>query len=64
MGLLSSIGLPYGLMITGAVFMVMGFVGLAFTRNKEAAIPRPPISRSQMPPLPKLFDSSSRKNKQ
>jgi hypothetical protein len=64
MGLLSSVGLPYWLMIVGAVLIVIGFLGLAFTRNKKAVAPQPPTSRPQMPPLPKLLDSSSRKNKQ
>jgi hypothetical protein len=63
MDLLSSIGLPYWLMIAGAVLIAIGFLGLAFTRNKEA-VTQPPTSRPQMPPLPKLLDSSTRKNKQ
>jgi hypothetical protein len=64
MDLLSSIELPHWLMIAGAVLTVMGFVSLAFTRNKEAATPELPSSRTRMPPLPKLLDSSSRKNNQ
>jgi LPXTG-motif cell wall-anchored protein len=65
MGLLSSIELPHWLMIVGAVLIAIGFLGLAFTRkNKEAATPEPPLSRPKMPPLPKLLDSSSRKNNQ
>jgi hypothetical protein len=62
MGLLSSIELPHWLIIGGAILIAMGFLGLAFTRNKEAAPPEPPSSHTQMPPLPKLLDSSSRKN--
>jgi hypothetical protein len=62
MGLLSSIELPHWLMIAGAVLLAMGFLGLAFTRNKEAATPEPLSSRTQMPPLPKRLVSSSRKN--
>jgi hypothetical protein len=62
MGLLSSIELPHWLIIGGAILIAMGFLGLAFTRNKEAATPEPPSSHTQMPPLPKLLDSSSRKN--
>jgi hypothetical protein len=37
MGLLSSIELPHWLMIGGAILATMGFLGLAFTRNKEVA---------------------------
>jgi hypothetical protein len=37
MGLLSSIELPHWLMIGGAILTTMGFLGLAFTRNKELA---------------------------
>jgi hypothetical protein len=37
MGLLSSIELPHWLMIGGAILTTMGFLGLAFTRNKEVA---------------------------
>jgi hypothetical protein len=64
MGLLSSIELPHWLMIAGAVLIAMGVLGLAFTRNKEAATPAPPSSHTQMPPLPRLLDSSRRKNNQ
>ncbi|MBR1193877.1 LPXTG cell wall anchor domain-containing protein [Bradyrhizobium sp. AUGA SZCCT0240] len=38
MDLLSSIKLPYWLMIAGALLVAIGFLGLAFTRNKQAAI--------------------------
>jgi hypothetical protein len=58
--LLSSIGLPHGLIFLGVVFVVMGFLGLSFTRNQEAATSDRPVSRHQLLP-PKLFDSSSRK---
>ena len=34
---LSSIELPHWLMIAGAILIPMGFLGLAFTRNKEVA---------------------------
>ena len=37
MGLLSSIELPHWLMIGGAILTAMGFLGLAFARNKEVA---------------------------
>jgi hypothetical protein len=37
MGLLSSIELPHWLMIGGAILTTMGFLVLAFTRNKEFA---------------------------
>jgi hypothetical protein len=62
MRLLSSIQLPHWLMIGGAILAVMGFLGLAFTRNKEAAInPKSPTEpRPKMAPLPRLLDSSSR----
>jgi len=61
MGLLSPIELPHWLMIVGAILIAMGFVGLAFTRNKEVATnpDSPPVRRPMMPPLPKLLDSSS-----
>jgi hypothetical protein len=64
MGLLSSIELPHWLMIGGAILIVIGFLGLAFTRNKEVATTadsEPPAPRSKMPPLPRLLDSSSDK---
>jgi hypothetical protein len=63
MGLLSSIELPHWLMIGGAILMAMGFLGLAFTRNKEVATnpDSPPVPRPKMPPLPRLLDSSSHK---
>ena len=53
MGVLSSIELPHWLMIGGAILTTMGFLGLAFTRNKEVATnpdPEPPAPRSKMPP--------------
>jgi hypothetical protein len=37
MGLLSSIELPHWLMIGGAILTTMGFLGLAFSRNKKVA---------------------------
>jgi hypothetical protein len=64
MDLLSSIELPHWLMIGGAILIVMGFLGLAFTRNREAATSAPPSSHPQMPTLPKLLDSLNRKNNQ
>jgi hypothetical protein len=67
MGLLSSIELPHWLMIGGALLIAIGFLGLAFTRNKEVATKsdsEPPVPGSKMPPLPRLLDSSSRKNNQ
>ena len=54
MGLLSSIELPHWLMIAGAILIAMGFLGLAFTRNKEVATnpdSEPTAPRSKMPPL-------------
>jgi hypothetical protein len=61
MGLLSSIELPHWPMIGGAILIAMGFLGLAFTRNKEVATnpDSPPVPRPKMPPLPRLLDSSS-----
>ena len=64
MGALSSIELPHWLMIGGAILIAIGFLGLAFTRNKEVATTadsEPPAPRSKMPPLPRLLDSSSDK---
>jgi hypothetical protein len=61
MDLLSSIKLPYWLMIAGAISIAMGSLGLVFTRSKQAATnpdSEPPIPRPQMPPLPRLLDSS------
>jgi hypothetical protein len=62
MGLLSSIELPHWLMIGGAILTAIGFLGLAFARNKEVATnpdSEPPAPRSKMPPLPRRLDSSS-----
>jgi hypothetical protein len=61
MDLLSSIELPYWLMIAGAILVAMGFLGLVFTGNKQAATnpdSEPPVPPRQMPPLPSLLDSS------
>jgi hypothetical protein len=66
MGLLSSIELPHWLMIGGALLIAIGFLGLAFTRNKEVATnpdSEPPVPRSKMQPLPRLLDSSSHEDK-
>jgi hypothetical protein len=64
MGLLSSIELPHWLMIGGASLIAMGFLGLAFTRNKEVTTnpESPPEPRPKMAPLPRLLDSSRRKD--
>jgi hypothetical protein len=62
---LSSIELPHWLMIAGAILIPMGFLGLAFTRNKEVAtnpVSEPPTPRSKMPPLPTLLDSLKETN--
>jgi hypothetical protein len=64
MGLLSSIELSHWLMIGGASLIAMGFLGLAFTRNKEVATnpESPPKPRPMLAPLPRLLDSSRRKD--
>jgi hypothetical protein len=65
MRVLSSIELPHWLMIAGAILIAMGFLGLAFFRNKEVATnpdSEPPAPRSKMPPLPTLLDSSKETN--
>lgn len=36
MELLSSIDLPYWLMIAGAILIAMGCLGLVFSRNRQA----------------------------
>jgi hypothetical protein len=65
MDLLSSIALPHWLMIAGAIFVVIGILGLLLTRKSQAEDdPESTVPRSQMPPIPKLVDSSERGNKQ
>jgi hypothetical protein len=67
MDLLSSIELPHWLMIAGAILIAMGFLGLVFTRNKQAATnpdSEPPVLPPQMPPLPSLLDSSRHQGQQ
>lgn len=59
---LSSIGLPYWLMIVGSIFIAAGFLGFAFNRDKKSASSESPVSRPRMPPLPRLLDTSSRKD--
>jgi hypothetical protein len=49
MGLLSSLEWPHWLMIAGVDLVAIGSLGLAFTRNKEAATSEPPVSRPRMP---------------
>ena len=64
MDLLWSIELPHWLMIAGAILVSMGFLGLVFTRNRQAATnpeSEPTKPPSQMPPLPSLLNSSRRK---
>jgi hypothetical protein len=64
MALLSSINLAHWLMIAGAILVAMGFLGLVFTRNRQAATnpdSEPTVPHSQMPPLPKLLNSSRRR---
>jgi hypothetical protein len=64
MDLLSSIKLPHWLMIAGAILAAMGFLGLVFTRNKQAVTnpdSESPVPPPQMPPLPSLVDSSRHK---
>jgi hypothetical protein len=64
MALVSSIELPHWLMIGGAILIAMGFLGLAFVRNKEFATSdsESPAPRSKMPPLPTLLDSLKETN--
>jgi hypothetical protein len=50
MDLLSSINLPHRLMVAGAVLVALGFLGLVFTRNRQAATN--PDSELNVPPLP------------
>jgi hypothetical protein len=64
MDLLSSIQLPHWLMIGGAGLITIGFLGLSFTRNKEVGTnpETPPEPRRKMAPLPRLLDSSRRRD--
>jgi hypothetical protein len=65
MRLVSSIELPHWLMIGGAILIAVGFLGLAFARNKEVAanpVSEPPTPRLKMPPLPTLLDSLKETN--
>jgi hypothetical protein len=60
MGLLSSIELPHWLMIGGAILTAMGFLGLAFARNKEVATnpdSEPPLEDAAR--LPRRLDFPS-----
>jgi hypothetical protein len=62
MDLLSSIQLPHWLMIAGAVLIALGFLGLVVTRNKATNLDsEPSVMRPQLPPLPRLLDSSRQK---
>ena len=64
MALLSSINLAHWLMIAGAILVALGFLGLVFTRNRQAAtnpVSEPTAPHSQMPPLPRLLNSSRRR---
>lgn len=61
MDLLSSIELPHWLMIAGAILVTIGFLGLALSRNKQAATDadqEPTVPTPRMPPLPNLLDTS------
>ena len=44
--MLSAMEYPHWMMIAGAVFIVLGFVGFAFHRNRN---PEPPTTEKQMP---------------
>jgi hypothetical protein len=57
MRLLSSIELPHWLMIAGAILIAMGFLGLAFARNKEVA-----TNPDSEPPAPRDFSSDEETN--
>jgi hypothetical protein len=51
----------FWMMIAGAVLVAFGFLGLVFAGNNRAAInpdSGDPVPRPQMPPVPKLLDSS------
>ena len=55
----------FWVMIGGAGLVAVGFVGLVFARNKQAATDpgsEPPAPQPQMPPVPKLLDSTRRKD--
>jgi hypothetical protein len=47
---LSSVQLPHWLMIVGAIFVVSGFLGLVFSRNKQATKNPAPMPRVPRPP--------------
>jgi len=59
--MLSAIQYPHWLIIAGTISVAMGFLGLVFTRNRQAATnpdSGPTGPRTQMPPMPSLLDSS------
>jgi hypothetical protein len=65
---MASVELPYWLMITGALLVGAGFVGLAFNRERVIEtetdpVPDEPTAKlaQQMPPLPTLLDSTRKK---
>jgi hypothetical protein len=65
MAALSAMEYPHWLMIAGAILIAIGFLGLVFTRNKQAATnpdSEPPLPPPQMPPLPSLLDSSRQRD--
>jgi hypothetical protein len=65
MDLFLSIEWPYWLIIAGAGLIAIGFFGIASTRSKEKVenSDLPATTITQMPPLPRLLDSSSRSDK-
>ena len=58
--------LPHWLILAGTILVLMGFLGLAFSRNSRAASgsgSEPSSPGAQVPPMPSLLDTSRRKNK-
>ena len=61
---MTSLELPHWLMIAGALLVIAGFVGVIVIGRKADEVDPPPdeptdTPHQQMPPLPRLLDSSS-----